>query len=198
MLPGRRNATNANPWCFSGTLLLLLLSIALRLEGYAAFTVSGGAVIASGSPRYKLFTARYPLDQGPAQLRLHYVVIVKSVSTPAKPRVWPKKQKEEDGERLVLFDFLPKEPTALPTTLRLLTGGDVEGNLRERELQFMPPGSVCVGESNASLEDMRKFVRAYPERLSLVSNNCFSFVDAFVEMHALNPSLINGGGGSGA
>ena len=145
--------------------------------------MSGGA---SGSPRYKLFTARYPLDNGPAQLRLHYVVIVESVSSTAKSRVWPKKQ-EEDGKRLLLFDFLPKEPTALPTTLRLLTGGDVEGNLRERELQFFPPGSVCVGESDASLEDMRNFVRAYPDRLSLISNNCFSFVDAFVERHALNP-----------
>lgn len=184
MLHGRRGATNATPWCFAG-MLLLLLSIALRFDGCAAFTVSGG-VGASGSPRYKLFTARYPLENGPEKLRLHYAVIVESVSSTAKSSVWPKKQKE-DRERLVLFDFLPKEPSALPTTLRLLTGRDVDGNLRERELRFLPPGSVCVGESAASLEDMRNFVRAYPDRLSLVSNNCYSFVDAFVKMHALNP-----------
>lgn len=187
MLHGRRNAANANPWCFAG-ILLLLLSIALRFEGCAAFTVSGG-VGASGSPRYKLFTARYPLENGPAQLRLHYAVIVENISSTAKSGVWPKKQ-EEEGERLVLFDFLPKEPTALPTTLRLLTGGDVEGKLRERELRFLPPGSVFVGESDSSLEDMRNFVRAYPDRLSLVTNNCYSFVDAFVEMHVPNPPLL--------
>lgn len=183
MMPGRRNAANANPWCCMGMLLPLLSIAMIRLEGCHAFTVSGG-VVGTG-PRYKLFTARYPLEVGPPQLRLHYAVIVESVRSAEKPCAWPGKHEEGD-ERLVLFDFLPKEPAALPTTLRLLTGGDVEGKFRERELQFLPPGSVCVGESDCTLEDMRNFVRAYPDRLSLISNNCFSFVDAFVEVHALN------------
>lgn len=35
------------------------------------------------------------------------------------------------------------------------------------------------------MEEMREFVAAYPDRLSLVSNNCVSFVDAFIERHRL-------------
>lgn len=124
-----------------------------------------------------MFKARYPLEGGPPQVKLHVAIIVQDTASTAG--------KDKEQGRLVLFDFLPAEPTALSTTVRLLTAQDVLGNLRERELRFLPPGSVCVGQSDATLEEMREFVAAYPDRLSLVSNSCVSFVDAFVERHRL-------------
>jgi len=66
----------------------------------------------------------------------------------------------------------------------------VPGNLRERELRFLPAGSVYVGQSDATLEEMREFVASYPDRLSLISNNCVSFVDAFVARHRLQPECF--------
>lgn len=79
----------------------------------------------------------------------------------------------------------PQAPTALETTARLLSGGDVKGNLRERELRRLPRQAVCVGDTNASLQDMREFVSNYPDRLSLVSNSCVTFVDAFITRHKM-------------
>lgn len=123
-----------------------------------------------------MFKARYPLEGGPPQVKLHVAIIVQDTGSIGKDK--------EQG-RLVLFDFLPAEPTAFSTTLRLFAAQDVQGNLRERELRFLPPESVCVGQSDASMEEMREFVATYPDRLSLISNNCETFVEAFVERHRL-------------
>lgn len=173
-------------------LLLLLLSIS-QLELCAAFSVgsSSSSSIASSSargalpltPRFKLFKARYPLEGGPPPLRLHVAIIVEDISGCANMDSSRTKGQQQDERRFVLFDFMPLEPTALSTTIRLLSGRDVQGKLRERELRFLPRGAAYVAESDATLEDMRGFVRQYPDRLSLVSNSCVSFVDAFVTRH---------------
>lgn len=167
-------------WAVSSYLMMLLFHC---LKCCAAFSAIN-SVLGQGPPKVKLFKANYPLEGGPPQLRLHVAIIVESASTiEMDSTVF--EEREAAFRRFVLFDFLPKEPTALPTTFRLLTGQDVEGNLRERELRFLPPGSVCLGESDATLEDMRGFVERYPDRLSLISNNCVTFVDAFVTRHRL-------------
>lgn len=80
---------------------------------------------------------------------------------------------------------LSQEPTALKTTTRLLSGGEVAGNLRERELRRLPRGAVFVGDTNATFDEMRQFVSSYPARLSLVSNSCVTFVDAFIARHRI-------------
>ncbi|CAM9159660.1 unnamed protein product, partial [Hapterophycus canaliculatus] len=159
--------------------LLLLLFILQHLRFGAAFFAA-----ASPKTKLKMFKARYPLEGGPPQVKLHVAIIVEDAGNVGKKRGRINRQKGDPGRRFVLFDFLPEEPTALPTAMRLLTGQDVPGSLRERELRFLPPGSVCVGESDATLDEMRGFVTEYPDRLSLVSNNCFSFVNAFVERHS--------------
>lgn len=177
MLPtGQRMAVRAS----QSHALLLLLLLLQQHDLCAAFSVGMG--IAGGQEsKLKMFKARYPLEGGPPLVKLHVAIIVQYTRGEGKD---DKRAKSEQGD-LVLFDFLPAEPTAVPTTFRLLTGQDVPGNLRERDLRFLPPGSVYVGQSDATLEDMRGFVTAYPDRLSLISNNCVSFVDAFIARHRL-------------
>lgn len=178
LMLGQRTAAMAGPW--QAALLLLLLS-RLRQLGFCSALRVGGTPHRSN---FKMFKARYPLEGGPPQVKLHVaIIIVEDARTTGEKGGLSNGEDGDAGRRLVLFDFLPKEPTAFDTTLRLLTGNDVPGNLRERELRFLPPGSVYVGESDATIGEMRGFVAKYPDRLSLVSNNCFSFVDAFVARH---------------
>lgn len=174
LILGQRAAALAGHW--HAALLLLLLS-SLRQLGFCA-----ALQMAPHHSNFKMFKARYPLEAGPPQLKLHVAIIVEDARSAGEEGV---REGVDTGRRLVLFDFLPKEPTAFETTLRLLTGNDVPGNLRERELRFLPPGSVYVGESDATIGEMRGFVAKYPDRLSLVWNDCFSFVDAFVARHRL-------------
>lgn len=160
---------------------LALLFAFLFLAGRGScFSSTILASTSSATTRFKLFKARYPLEGGPPQLRLHVAIIVQDVTGRQDSE---SSSEDNSGSPLILFDFLPAEPTALLTTVRLLTGRDVDGNLRERELRFLPTGAVCVGESDATLEDMRGFVKRYPGRLSLVSNSCVSFVGAFIAQH---------------
>ncbi|CAM9422188.1 unnamed protein product [Scytosiphon promiscuus] len=174
----RRSLSEVRPRFATAFPLLLLWSILHHLQLGAAFFAA-----APVKTKLKMFKARYPLEGGPPQIKLHVAVIVEEAVSVGKKSEQKRKQQGDPGTRLVLFDFLPDEPTALPTAFRLLTGQNVRGNLRERELRFLPPGSVCVGESDATLDEMRGFVAEYPDRLSLVSNNCLSFVDAFVAKH---------------
>lgn len=179
LILGQRAAALAGPW--HAALLLLLLS-SLRQLGFCSALLR---VAPPHRSNFKMFKARYPLEGGPPQVKLHVAIIVEDSRSTDEKGGRPNSEDGDTGRRLVLFDFLPKEPTAFETTLRLLTGNDVPGNLRERELRFLPPGSVYVGESDATIGDMREFVAKYPDRLSLVSNTCFSFVDAFVARHRL-------------
>lgn len=171
LLSGERRSSRTTS-C-RAALLLLVLTMLQPLNFCGSFSTFSAPTPTTS----KMFRARYPLEGGPPQVKLHVAIIVQDTWSTGK-------DKEQEG-RLVLFDFLPAEPTAISTTLRLLTAQDVQGNLRERELRFLPPGSVCVGQSAATLEEMREFVATYPDRLSLVSNNCVSFVDAFVERYRL-------------
>ncbi|CAM9213660.1 unnamed protein product [Ectocarpus sp. 4 AP-2014] len=175
---GQRAAALAGPW--HAALLLLLLSSLRRLGFCSALRVPS-----PHRANFKMFKARYPLEGGPPQVKLHVAIIVEDPRSIGNKGGRPNSEGGDTGRRLVLFDFLPNEPTAFETTLRLLTGNDVPGNLRERELRFLPPGAVYVGESDATIGEMRGFVAKYPDRLSLVSNNCFSFVDAFIARHRL-------------
>lgn len=174
LLRRERRRSRAISW--RAALPLLVLMMLQQPRTCCSFSAQAGAS-AAPSCTSKMFKARYPLEAGPPQAKLHVAIIVQDAPRAGKG--------EEQEERLVLFDFLPAEPAAISTVLTLLTARDVQGNLRERELRFLPPGSVCVGQSDATLDEMREFVAAYPDRLSLVSNNCGSFVDAFVEKHRL-------------
>lgn len=136
------------------------------------------------SMRFKVFKARYPLEGGPRQLRLHVAVIIQD-TTDFMFREGEESSEEERMPQLVLFDFLPQEPTALATAFILLTGGDVSGKIRQRTLHFLPRGASCIGETDATLEDMESFVSEYPNRLSLTTNSCNSFVDSFVARHVM-------------
>ncbi len=178
LLNGAKASSGGTLW--QAALLFLAVS-SLKLDFGAGFS-------ATPPPpgTRKMFKARYPLEGGPPQVKLHVAVIVEDTR---RAGGGSERENEEPG-RLVLFDFLPAEPTALPTTFRLLTGQDVPGNLRERELRFLPAGTVFVGQSDATLEEMRKYVASYPDRLSLISNNCVTFVDAFVARHRLRPGRL--------
>lgn len=205
MLATLKRPIGLAPW-----LLILLLTAASRhrcfCSGFSAGTPTSSSLAASSGKQFRLFKARYPLEGGPSQLRLHVAVIVQDMTgymetkrnqssgedaaqdtsgRRAGGRKRTSNERDAKESRLVLFDFLPREPTALRTTAALLSGGDVAGSLRERSLRFLPRGSVCVAETNASLDDMRRFVNEYPDRLSLKSNSCETFVDAFVKYHAI-------------
>lgn len=131
-----------------------------------------------------MFKATYPLEGGPSQLRLHVAVILEDIcSGPVEGESYSMEE-EDTKRRFVLFDFLPEDPTAVTTAVRLFTGQDVQGYLRERELRYLPSNAICVGSSYANLEDMRAFVKTYPNRLSLLTNNCVSFVNAFIKKHS--------------
>ncbi|CAM9682665.1 unnamed protein product [Discosporangium mesarthrocarpum] len=153
-------------------------------------------------PRYRLWRAFYPLEGGPQQVPLHVAVVVEEVpGNSTDEDTWPfavTEQKpvrvsgDDNGdvsrrscERLVLFDFLPLRPTAFKTTVQLLSGMSVEGNVRERELRFRPTRSQYLGPvaRRYTLEDMRQFAMGYPLRLHLVTNSCVTFANKFVERH---------------
>ncbi|CAM9130395.1 unnamed protein product [Choristocarpus tenellus] len=87
--------------------------------------------------------------------------------------------------RLTLFDFLPLKPLAFETTVNLLSGRSVPGELRIRELRFLPSRIEYIGvvSSNITLDDMRRFVAAYPDDLHLLKNSCVTFVDRFLQNH---------------
>lgn len=156
---------------------LLALTFFARCSGFSSTPrySSNGATRA----RYKLYRSNFPLEGGPPQLRLHVAIVVQEIQNHCDQRSG-NSDGEQERDTLMLFDFLPQEPTALKTVVRLLVGGEVEGNLRTRTLRFLPRGATCVGESTATLGDMQSFASEYPDRLSLVSNNCVTFVDAFV------------------
>lgn len=71
--------------------------------------------------RTRLFTARYPLEGGPKQLKLHMAVIIEDLSQASANTA--SLQEETPGHCFVLFDFLPRKPTSISTAIRLLTGG---------------------------------------------------------------------------
>lgn len=127
----------------------------------------------------KLYKARYPLEGGPSQLRLHVAIIVKDDTNDMVRRPGDLSD-EQRGQQLVLFDFLPKEPTALGTAVQLFLGGAVDGNLRRRTIRFLPRGATFVGQTDATMEEMEQFVSTYPNRLSFIRNDCGTFVDMFV------------------
>lgn len=156
----------------------LMLTFLGHCSGFPAtprYSSSGAAPRA----RYKLYRSNFPLEGGPRQLRLHVAIVIEEIKDHCDQRSGNSDDGQE-SENLVLFDFLPQEPTALTTVARLLIGGEVKGNLRTRTLRYLPRGATCVGESTATLGDMQSFASEYPDRLSLLSNNCVTFVDSFV------------------
>lgn len=165
----------------SGQMCSLVCFLMLTFFGRCSGFPATPRYSSSGAPRtrYKLYRSNFPLEGGPRQLRLHVAIVVEEIRDHCEQRSGSSDDGQE-SENLVLFDFLPQEPTALTTVARLLTGGEVKGNLRTRTLRFLPRGSTCVGESTATLGDMRSFASEYPDRLSLFSNNCVTFVDSFV------------------
>lgn len=82
--------------------LLLLLYVWVAIDYCVAFSASPPATLPTGSNsnRYKLYRARYPLEGGPPQLRLHVAVIVQEIRT--------NEGEETKDPALVLFDFLPQ------------------------------------------------------------------------------------------
>ena len=118
----------------------------------------------------KLHRLALPLVGGPPWLRLHEAAVFEDA---------------ESGS-LLLLDFLPAAPEAIETAIDLLTLGTVEGVVRTKALTRIPrvgtitetiptPGH-CDVETVA-----RRMEATYDRRLSLISNNCRTFVEAVVQ-----------------
>ena len=105
----------------------------------------------SGSPVYA--TLR-PLVGGPSLLPIHIQIA------------------HDDA----VYDFLPQSPTAFTTTTTLIRGGAVDGDIRIRPLRTLEGKSWRIlGYTTRSSEQLREFAEACDPRLSLASNNCWTF-----------------------
>ena len=102
---------------------LIIIALLFRFENGCAFSMHSrpSATRRAVPQRTRLFTARYPLEGGPTQLKLHVAVVVADCVGAAEDDK-AGRQKETYGRRFVLFDFLPRDPAAFSTTIRLLTG----------------------------------------------------------------------------
>ena len=76
----------------------------------------------------------------------------------------------------LVYDFLPRSPTALATTVTLLRGGSVDGDVRIRPLRTLDgkPWRV-LGYTTRESGQLLEFAEACDSRLSLPSNNCWTF-----------------------
>lgn len=122
--------------------------------------------IASMATPARIYKAWYPLVGGPRFLRLHEAVIV-----------------EKADSTFTHYDFLPQDPTAIPTAIKLFTLQSLAGELRIRPLKRRPKDMVYIGTSAADAASMLAFVEAYDDKVSLLSNNCKTFADAFIAAH---------------
>ena len=118
-----------------------------------------------------LYRARYPLVGGPAFLKLHVAVLYESES------------------KLTQFDFLPINPTALTTAAKLLTLQRTEGVCRERELKFRPRGIEKIGETRATLDDLRGYTREHDTALHLIENSCSTYADRLLQVFVIADEL---------
>jgi hypothetical protein len=111
----------------------------------------------------KLYLARYPLVGGPSFLKLHIAIV------------------HEGPAAMTQFDFLPVNPTAAATAFRLLTLQSSPGELKERQLIYRPKNLQYIGDTSASVEDLRAFTAEYDDQLHLLNNSCSSFADRLVD-----------------
>lgn len=101
-----------------------------------------------------------PLVGGPSFLKLHVQVAV--------------------GE--TVYDFLPKDPTAMSTTVALFTGNSVAGTVRSRALSTpaSPPRWRLLGATKMQQPAVDQFVEQQTTELNLLSNSCWSFASRLV------------------
>ena len=87
----------------------------------------------------------------------------------------------------ILFDFLPSDPTAISTAFSLLTGGSVEGIVREKIISFTPRSFQAKGPCLQDLGSIRAFAQSYDCRLNLLNNQCYTFAEALMEFCLKEP-----------
>lgn len=102
----------------------------------------------------RLIACFEPLVGGPSFLPLHVVI-----------------EHEASGS---CFDFLPKDPLALETTLALVTGAAVPGKVRHRTARRSRRG-VVLGATTKSVDAILNMARQQPSELRLLRNDCWSF-----------------------
>ena len=102
----------------------------------------------------RLIACFEPFVGGPSFLPLHVVI-----------------EHEASGS---CFDFLPKDPLALETTLALVTGAAVPGLVRHRTARRSRRGAV-LGATTKSIDAIQNMTRQHPSELRLLRNDCWSF-----------------------
>eukprot|EP00966_Prymnesium_polylepis_P075340 1747455-Prymnesium_polylepis.2 len=119
------------------------------------------SAVYAATQRSAVYAATQPLIGGPPFLELHVCI--------------------RHGDLLV--DFVPRRPTELGTAVGLLSGGDVDGQIRCRPAGKGADGDRwrLLGFSTRSNEDVEAFAREQRLALSLRSNNCWSFARAVVD-----------------
>ena len=93
--------------------------------------------------------------------------------------------------KVILFDFLPREPTELATMLTLFCGASVDGQVRCQQKTFKLRGGTLVGSNMLHLavvglsmrteNELREFCSSWDPKLALVRNDCFTFTQALEE-----------------
>mmetsp|Transcript_42272 Transcript_42272/g.70559 ORF Transcript_42272/g.70559 Transcript_42272/m.70559 type:complete len:235 (-) Transcript_42272:340-1044(-) len=81
------------------------------------------------------------------------------------------------------LDFLPEDPKDPQTALRLVTGRDVPGMLRERELAKLPRASclfIGTALSTDAMEEATIFHNQWDTRLKLCTNDCRTHTNALI------------------
>ena len=104
-----------------------------------------------------LYACLQPLVGGPRFLPVHVVLRL-------------------DG---TMYDFLPERPTAADTTLSLLSGRSVPGDIRCRTTAApLDARWRLVGHTRKSSDDIGAFAQSQPSALALVRNDCWTFASA--------------------
>eukprot|EP00887_Chlorella_sp_A99_P005274 scaffold1.g5274.t1 len=119
-----------------------------------------------GPPWQELGRALGPLF--PPELALHHTLLL---ATP--------------GDRILLFDFLPADPTSPFTAALLLTGRTVPGVTRVRELRRLPRWRCVLVGAARHPDPVRAalaFSADYGHELSLTRRHCGHFVDSLTAL----------------
>lgn len=102
----------------------------------------------------------------PSKLAVHEMVIV------------------EAGGKTAVYDFIPQNPGQFATILQLLSGNEVDGNARVRDISKVPTircELVGVAPMDCPHEVAIRFQQDWPKRLKLLSHDCRTHVAKLIE-----------------
>ncbi|KAL1510143.1 hypothetical protein AB1Y20_006475 [Prymnesium parvum] len=118
----------------------------------------------AGAAYVPVYARTQPLIGGPSFLRLHVLV----------------------RHGLTTFEFIPARPRDPRAAAALLLGQAVDGRVRCAHVRLAERGSWrLLGYSRRQSAEVEAFARRQPSRLSLLSNNCWTFARAVVEFAEL-------------